>query len=260
MWSTSRPVSRCSWISTEDFSPTCCRATATRLAQRIRPRYYANDARWLDTLIFDDHPEDANGNGVLDPGEDSDQDGVLDGPERQALPIGAPWRYVENTLWEADSNTLQIRPIRPLKPGRTYAVILTVGSKPRAVKRSLALLGINHPRQTATLKRVLPHLEGLGRRSMNRLYLDLHHEHEPGSFAIRAGMYGYGGLGWLHDQFPAQWHGLHRMVDDDDPNFSAASRCTHGGRAARKRAVADRPRDRFDRGRLRRTQPLQLDP
>ena len=196
--------------------------------QRIRPRYYANDARaGSSTLIFDDHPEDANGNGVLDPGEDSDQDGVLDGPERQALPsCDAPWRYVENTLWEADSNTLQIRPIRPLKPGRTYAVILTSGLRDasgEAIRSPFS--SINHPRQTATLKRVLPHLEGLG-TALDEIAFTWTFTTSTASqdlFAIRAGMYGYGSLGWLHDQFPAQWHGLHRMVDDDDPNFSAAS-------------------------------------
>ena len=64
------------------FSPTCCRATATQ----TRPSASAHATTptmaraGSSTLIFDDHPEDANGNGVLDPGEDSDQTlGVLDG-------------------------------------------------------------------------------------------------------------------------------------------------------------------------------------
>ena len=204
-----------------------------------RPRYYANDSRaGSSTLIFDDHIEDLNKNGVLDPGEDTDQDGILDGPERQALPTcNTAWRYVENTLWEADSNTLQIRPIRPLMPGRTYAVILTDQLRDAGgeIIRS-PFAGINHPRQTAALKAILPHLTALG-TSLEKIAFTWTFTTSTASqdlFAIRAGMYGYGSLGWLHDQYPAQWHGLHRMIDDDDPNFepSAALHRMEGERLA----------------------------
>lgn len=195
---------------------------------RPRPRYYANDSRASSsTLIFDDHPEDTNNNGVLDPGEDTDQDGILDGPERQALPAcSVAWRYVENTLWEADSNTLQIRPIRPLLPGRTYAVILSdrlQDASGEPIRSPFA--GVNHPRQTAALKKLVPHLDGLGVGvdSIAFAWTFTTSTASQDLFAIRAGMYGYGSLGWLSEQYPAEWQSLHRLIDADDPDLESDS-------------------------------------
>ena len=46
-----------------------------------RERYWENDPRaGLMTLVFEEVDEDLNGNGILDQGEDTDADGVLDKP------------------------------------------------------------------------------------------------------------------------------------------------------------------------------------
>ena len=189
-----------------------------------RPRYYADDQRASSsTLIFDDHPEDANGNGQLDPGEDSDQDGKLDGPAHQALPnCEKPWRYVENTIWETETNTLQIRPIRPLQPGHTYAMVLTnrlKDSQGAAVRSPFP--GINHPRQTGALSTLPSHLSALG-LSVGDIAFTWTFTTSTASedlFAIREGMYGSGQFAWLDEKFPADWQSLHRMLDEDDPIF-----------------------------------------
>jgi hypothetical protein len=190
-----------------------------------RPRYYADDQRASSsTLIFDDHPEDANGNGQLDPGEDSDQDGKLDGPAHQALPnCEKPWRYVENTIWETETNTLQIRPIRPLQPGHTYAMVLTnrlKDSQGAAVRSPFP--GINHPRQTGALSALPSHLSALG-LSVGDIAFTWTFTTSTASedlFAIREGMYGSGQFAWLDEKFPADWQSLHRMLDEDDPSLT----------------------------------------
>ena len=46
--------------------------------------YFPNDPRsWTPSLLYELEEEDLNGNGVLDPGEDTDYDGVLDHPNQQ---------------------------------------------------------------------------------------------------------------------------------------------------------------------------------
>ncbi|MFK5282985.1 hypothetical protein ACI3PL_25795, partial [Lacticaseibacillus paracasei] len=45
-------------------------------------RYGQNDPRvWTNNLMFDEADEDLNQNGVLDPGEDENRDGVLQAHE-----------------------------------------------------------------------------------------------------------------------------------------------------------------------------------
>ena len=87
-------------------------------------RYFPNDARSESpTLIFETYEEDVNGNGALDPGEDTDADGVLDHPN--VWPPGGDPRADLLTFYELESDTLIVRPIKPLREETTYAVVLT---------------------------------------------------------------------------------------------------------------------------------------
>ena len=90
-------------------------------------RYFANDTRaGHPSVIFDTVDEDLNGNGVLDWGEDTDNDGTLDKPN--VYPEGAD-DVRENLLswYERETNTLIFRPVRPLREMTTYAVVITEG-------------------------------------------------------------------------------------------------------------------------------------
>ncbi|HJL18583.1 MAG TPA: hypothetical protein RMH99_23180 [Sandaracinaceae bacterium LLY-WYZ-13_1] len=91
--------------------------------------YYANDPHAGESnLLFETREEDTNGNGVLDPGEDTDFDGVLDHPNTlDGTLTGAPYETIDRMLWfyERETDTMVLRPILPLAPRRQYAVVLT---------------------------------------------------------------------------------------------------------------------------------------
>ena len=87
-------------------------------------RFFPNDSRdESPTVIFDTIDEDTNGNGVLDWGEDLDNDGILDVPNLYPID-GDP---VDDLLpfYERSSKTLLLRPVVPLHEESTYAVVLT---------------------------------------------------------------------------------------------------------------------------------------
>jgi hypothetical protein len=87
-------------------------------------RYFPNDPRALSpSLLFETYEEDLNSNGVLDPGEDSDNDGLLDHPN--VWPPGSD--PVQNLLswYDLQTNTLLVRPVVPLLEETTYAMVLT---------------------------------------------------------------------------------------------------------------------------------------
>ncbi len=117
----------------------------------------------------------------------------------------APQMYDDlMTFWERATNTMLIRPVRPLDQQTTYAVILTdqiVGATGKAVDSPFP--GINHAAQTAALRGLPSHLPS---------GVDLSHVRFAWSFttqsttadleAIREGLYGRGTLGWLADAVP----------------------------------------------------------
>ncbi len=91
----------------------------------------ANDARG-DTLaaLFEDVEEDLNHNGQLDAGEDTDLDGVLDHPNYlpDHTPTATDWPGRADALmtwYERETNTMILRPLRPLREQTTYAVVVT---------------------------------------------------------------------------------------------------------------------------------------
>ncbi len=86
--------------------------------------YYPNDPRGgQGNLVFETVDEDTNHNGRLDPGEDSNFDGVLNRPA--VFPAGASPTDHLTPFWEPDSRTLILRPLVPLDERTKYAVVVT---------------------------------------------------------------------------------------------------------------------------------------
>ncbi|MBI5501326.1 MAG: hypothetical protein HY907_13860 [Deltaproteobacteria bacterium] len=152
-------------------------------------RYYENDPRGgTSTILLETVEEDANGNGELDPGEDTDFDGVLDHPNvlnpnpaidymdpadprypghidrtyqredpddpTSPFVLDANGRPIPDliTFYERESNTLLMRPIEPLDEATQYAVVVTkrlVGENGQPVRSPFPYL--HHVDQTADL-------------------------------------------------------------------------------------------------------------
>lgn len=149
-------------------------------------KYFLNDPR-VDgsNLLFETYEEvDRNGNGRLDPEEDTDSDGVWDHPNtvdptrplhgvahsRDETPDKAPPAERGNdryrdllTFYERESNTLIVRPVVPLAQRTTYAVVLTnriKGADGQPVRSPFPF--VNHAAQTEQLRPLLGFL-GKGR-------------------------------------------------------------------------------------------------
>jgi hypothetical protein len=185
-------------------------------------KYWKNDPRgWLISILFEEEDEDLNGNGVLDPGEDTDADGVLDKPNY--LPGLNPARDdlagradALMTFYERETNTLIVKPLVPLRERTTYAVVVTrrikdangepVGSPFKA---------INHDRQTEALKplfEVLP--EGLAKSDIAFAFTYTTQTIEAGWQAVRNGLYGEGIQKHLGEDFPPEVAGMLRLRDE----------------------------------------------
>ncbi|MEZ4460471.1 MAG: hypothetical protein R3E66_12255 [bacterium] len=191
-------------------------------------RYYDFDPRKMGTnLLFESVEEfDLNDNGVLDPIEDTDDDGVWDRPNLLE-PDEDPYKPGNTLEWyERETNTLILRPVHALEPRTRYAVVLTdalLGDDGKAVDSPFR--SINHARQTedlAPLRSVLP------KALPSRFNQDLKSVRFAWSFttqdpledlrAIRAGLYGHGTFARLHDEFPAELNFIHNGKYDGAPN------------------------------------------
>lgn len=181
--------------------------------------YYDNDPRESESnLLFETVDEDLNGNGALDPGEDSDFDGVLDAPNTLSGERGADdLETLDDMMWfyERQTDTLVLRPILPLEEQRQYAVVLTdrlVGEDGAPVRSPFDW--VHHLGQTEDLES-LPDV--LAARP--DLYGDLASRGWEGvafawSFttqsiagdivALRDGLYGRGPFARLAEEFPAR--------------------------------------------------------
>lgn len=117
--------------------------------------YFERDARAGESnLLLETVDEDLDGDGILDPLEDTDGDEVLDVPN--VYPAGGDPVDDLLTFYEVQTNTLILRPLLPLRPGHTYAVVLTDqvrGLDGRPVRSPFPY--IHHARQYASL-RALP--------------------------------------------------------------------------------------------------------
>ncbi len=182
-------------------------------------RYFTNDPRSAGTnLLFESVEEvDHNGNGVLDPIEDTDDDGVWDKPN--ILTPGADPLAEGQTLdhYERETNTLILRPVEPLAPATRYAVVLTGALRGEdGLPIDSPFKSIHHLRQFEALQ---PLRELLPRAFPERFDRKLEAVRFAWSFttgtptaeleAIRAGLYGHGPLRWLEAQFAPDLHLIH---------------------------------------------------
>ena len=191
--------------------------------------YWGGDARG-DTisLLFDEHDEDLNGNGVLDQGEDTDLDGVLDTPNYlpgvegtiKTLSLSERARALM-TFYERETDTLILRPLRPLRQRTRYAVVvtqrLTAGGEPVGSPYA----GINHNYHSDALAP----LEGLLRASPDTFGdLTLSDVAFAWTFTtgtieeelkvVREGLYGHGVQAHLAEAFPAELDEVHELWSD----------------------------------------------
>ena len=157
-------------INVDPDSPGYLQPVALEIGQGRYPldvprsdRYFANDTRSdSPTVIFDTVDEDLNGNGVLDWGEDSDNDGILDVPNLYPIDTDNP---VDDLLtwYERSSNTLIMRPVVPLYQESTYAVVLTsrlVGEDGQPIRSPWEF--VNHLDQNQELEPLTEALANLG--------------------------------------------------------------------------------------------------
>jgi hypothetical protein len=174
-------------------------------------RYWANDSRaGHPSVTFDTMDEDAvenggNGNGVMDWGEDTDNDGNLDVPN--VYPEGSTDLFEDLLSWyERETNTVIMRPVVPLREKTTYAVVVTervVGLDGQPVRSPWDQ--VHHMRQLAKLESLPATLPALG--------LDVEDIAFTWAFttgsvtdelvAIKQGRDGEGPLAWLADDYPA---------------------------------------------------------
>lgn len=190
---------------------------------QVRTNYWKNDPR-VDTmsLLFEETAEDVNGNGILDPGEDTDADGVLDVPNYLPGASPAPGDLGARadalmTFYERETNTLLLRPMTPLDERTTYAVVVTR----RLVDEGGEPVGspypfINHAAQTqalAALPEVLP--EGLALSDIAFTYTFTTQSVQAEMVAVRDGLYGQGAQSHLAADFPAEVGTIETMRDAD---------------------------------------------
>jgi len=191
-------------------------------------------------LIFETHDEDKNGNGVLDPYEDIDFDGVLDKPNTwsgKPTELVTPdnvhdWLEREDrpaddliTFYEKETDTLVFWPVVPLREATTYAVVLTrdlIGVDGQPVRSPFKY--INHLRQNDALAPLAGILRGdeIGRSLSDVAFAWSFTTQTVGQDleAIRAGLYGHGPFAALDAAYPADITAkpVHATNDDGSPS------------------------------------------
>lgn len=191
-------------------------------------RYFDNDPRRDGTnLLFETvAEEDLNGNGLLEPIEDTDDDGVFDRPNTldEGVDPLAFGQLLE--FYERETDTLVMRPVEPLRPGTTYAVVLTAAlTGETGLPIDSPFEAVNHMRQTEALeplRTILP--EALPERfdrtlsSVRFAWSFTTRVPTRELEAIRAGLYGHGPLARLADEFPPEFELLHQVVEPDAEN------------------------------------------
>ena len=190
-------------------SPDLCKPMPIDLGQGLFPLaldradYYPDDPRGqLGQLIYEEVEEDLNSNGKLDPGEDTDMDGVLDHPNTRSA--------TDKTLlnfYERETNTLIAKPVMPLREATTYAVVLTkhlVDAKGQPVRSPFDF--VNHTGQTDALAPLPGCLAKIGFEVADVAFawtFTTQRWTRP-FVAVRDGLYGKGPLQRLAKEFPAE--------------------------------------------------------
>lgn len=192
-------------------------------------RFFANDPRRNEpTLLFETVDEDVNGNGRMDPGEDTDNDGVLDRPNY--FPEDSRDQLDLLSWYERETNTLIARPVLPLREQTTYAVVLTerlLGANGAPVRSPWG--HVNHTRQTDDL---LPALEALAPLGLGAGDVAFAWSFTTGAVtddlvAVANGLHGEGVFASLATDYPAHvnealW--LQDLQGDLDPHRLPMSR------------------------------------
>lgn len=197
-----------------------------------RHEYWEHDPRgWTNSLIFEEADEDTNGNGVLDPGEDTDADGVLDKPNY--LPGHTPARDdlagradALMTFYERETNTMIVRPMKPLRERTTYAVVVS--------RRLLDADGnpvgspykwVNHTGQTEALEHLEPVLpDGLAMDDIAFAFTFSTQTVSSNFVAVREGLYGHGVQKHLGENYPPK---LETILPVRDPEKIAHAKNVH---------------------------------
>lgn len=191
-------------------------------------KYWKNDPRGSTlSLLFEETDEDTNQNGKLDPGEDTDADGVLDRPNY------LPWAFPSKTdlagradalmtFYERQTNTLLVRPMTPLRERTTYAVVVTrriLDAAGKPVGSPFAY--INHTAQNAALAHlpaVLP--SGLKLEDVAFAFSFTTQSVQSHMRAVRDGLYGHGVQAQLGTAFPAQVKSLEILRNKNFAKFA----------------------------------------
>jgi hypothetical protein len=215
------------------------------LAVENEDDFFENDPRsCASNLLFDTYEEDLNGNGVLDPGEDTDSDGVLDHPNlwgtldghndpsaydpctRERRDDGMdPYRDLI-TFYELETDTLWFRPVVPLEERTTYAVVLTrdlVGETGDPIQSPFRY--VHHLQQTEALRPLFEDglLARYGRSNDDVAFAWTFTTQSvtEGLVALREGLHGYGPFAHLAETYPPD---VQALVPMSDANGVAAYR------------------------------------
>ncbi|MBL8919493.1 MAG: hypothetical protein JNJ54_11570 [Myxococcaceae bacterium] len=175
--------------------------------------YFPSDPRGdTGNLLFEEVEEDGNGNGKLDPGEDTDMDGTLDHPNTLV-----PGDEKVMLHYERETRSLLFRPLMPMRERTTYAVVVTrrlIDEDGRAVRSPFRY--VNHASQTnalAPLPSCLPR-HGLGLDDVAFTWSFTTQSISSFFKAIRDGLYGQGPLSRLATAYPPQLTDLDAVRED----------------------------------------------
>lgn len=192
---------------------------------RTPHNYWEHDPKTITkALAFETYDEDVDGDGILEPGEDLDLDGVLDRPNIHPQNDGDP-RYHEfsdvMSFYERQTNTLMFKPVIPLREKTRYAVVVTSrlqGTRDEPVRSPFEY--VNHTSQTDDLMPVQDALDqfGLGLDDVAFTWTFTTQDASGEIVALRDGLYGEGELAWLATDNPPALASLFPMVDDPQPD------------------------------------------
>ena len=194
--------------------------------------YWENDPRGDTlTILFDETDEDKNGDGILQPEEDTDCDAVLDKPnylpgKNPAHDDLAARADAMMTFYERETHTVIAHPIVPLDERTTYAVVVTRRLKDTSGKPVGSPYDyVNHVGQTEKLR---PLVDVLPKHGLSLDDVAFTWAYTTGSItspmvAMRDGLYGYGVQKHLSGQFPADLGSIEKLTEKGDNPYIVKS-------------------------------------